>query len=194
MLNKTLSTAIVTLSFALAPLISFANTWTLDTAESSISFVSTKKDTVAEAHVFNDFSGSIESNTATVTILPDSVDSGIGIRNERMREFLFETGVFPKITITAWAGSLGDLPVNVSTKIKVPATLSLHGVSKKIIMDVTILKTTDSSITITSQKPVIIKAEDYNLNEGIIKLSSLVGDIPITKAVPTYFSLVFKNS
>jgi len=137
MLNKTLSTAIVTLSFALAPLISFANTWTLDTAESSISFVSTKKDTVAEAHVFNDFSGSIESNTATVTILPDSVE---------------------------------------------------------IIMDVTILKTTDSSITITSQKPVIIKAEDYNLNEGIIKLSSLVGDIPITKAVPTYFSLVFKNS
>ena len=193
MLNKTIKIAATALTLSLVSLVSHAHDWVLDTADSSISFVSTKKDNIAETHLFTDFNGNISNDKATVTIMPDSVESGIGIRNERMREFLFETGVFPKITITADTGVLNGLQANVPVKTTIPATLSLHGVEKEISMDVMLLKTANASVTITSQKPVIIKAEDYNLNEGILKLSNLVGDIPITKAVPTYFSLVFNH-
>jgi polyisoprenoid-binding protein YceI len=175
------------------PLAAHAHNWTLNTELSSIGFVSTKKENIAENHLFTRFSGDITNNKATITIIPDSIESGIGIRNDRMKEFLFKTTLYPKITVSADAQVLKSLSINQPIKIEVPANLSLHGTTKDINLNLLVTKNSDASISMISTKPVIIRAEDYGLTDGIIKLANLVGDIPITKAVPTHFSLVFNH-
>ena len=180
-------------SVAALPLQVFASGWTLDQQNSSISFVSVKKENIAEAHTFTDFSGVISGSTASVTIKADSVDTIVPIRNERIREFLFETGVYPEISISANVKDLQSIAVDKPAKMSVPATLSLHGVEKEVALDVFVNKSSDGSVIVTSAKPVLVRAADYNLDGGIGKLSEVMGGISITKAVPVMFALVFNK-
>ena len=77
-----------------------AASWTLDNDASQISFVSVKAGDAGEAHRFTQISGSVaNSGNASVTIQLASVDTMIPIRDERMRDILFETGVFPTATL-----------------------------------------------------------------------------------------------
>jgi len=170
---------------------SSADHFILNKEQSSISFVSTKKSSIAETHVFKDYSGEIIEGKARITLLPDSIESGIDIRNERMREFLFKTGIFPKISISAESDAINNLEVGVPSNTSIPATLSLHGFEQDIRLDVSLLLSSSESLIITSQKPVIINAADYEMSEGINKLGTLAGGLEITTAIPTYFSLVF---
>ncbi len=69
--------------------------WTLDNTDSRLSFVTVKAQNVAEVHSFTQLSGEVDSTgIATVTIQLASVDTLIEIRDERMREVLFQTDIF----------------------------------------------------------------------------------------------------
>jgi len=168
--------------------------WMLDQDESLISFVSVKKDSIGEVHTFTDFSGEIKGHKATVTIKPDSVNSKVPIRNERMREFLFETGTYPTISITSdVTGVLDKIKKGKTSLIELPATLSLHGADKEVVLNVSLSRNSKGTMNVASAKPVIIKAADFNMDKGIAKLSELVGNIDITDAVPVSFVLTFKK-
>ena len=66
--------------------------WTLDNAGSRLSFVSIKATNVAEVHTFDALSGSVGGDGhARVVIQLASVNTLIPIRDERMREMLFQT-------------------------------------------------------------------------------------------------------
>ena len=73
----------------------------LDTLRSSLYFVSAKNSHVVETHTFTALSGAIsEEGVATLRITLDSVESGIAIRNERMRNMLFETLTFSEAVVS----------------------------------------------------------------------------------------------
>ncbi len=184
--------AILSLACLLSPVFANAGTWSLDPKASAISFVSVKKSDIAEAHSFDSFSGVIaESGTATVTIDTNSVKTGVEIRDERMIEFLFESVKFPNITITSDTFPLEKLEIGSTQIERIAATLSLHGIEQEIMMDVILHSVSDSKIAVSTIRPIIVKAKDFGLAEGISKLSSLVGDISIGKSVPVSFSLTF---
>lgn len=168
-----------------------ADSWVLNTELSTISFVSTKKDKIAEVHVFDSFTGTIANGNTLVKIEAASVNTGTEIRDDRMREFLFEITDFPKIIISADSAILDGLSTNNPSMLTTPATLTLHGVTNQVDLAIFATKHSDGSVNIVSQKPIVIKASDYNMEGGIIKLSELVGGINITKAVPVSFSLYF---
>ena len=70
--------------------------WVLDNDASRLSFVSTKAGSVAEVHRFTSLRGGIDRRgNVAVAIFLQSVDTLIPIRDERMRELLFETATFP---------------------------------------------------------------------------------------------------
>jgi len=168
--------------------------WQLVKDESIISFVSIKKGSVGEAHTFTDFSGLIDHNNATVTIKADSVDTNVPIRNERAREFLFETGIYPTISITSDVSAAMKVAKKGATKMTdLPATLSMHGISKEVSLNISVSRNGKGTISVASTKPVIIKAADYNMDAGVTKLAELVGSIPIASAVPVSFVLTFKK-
>ena len=168
--------------------------WQLDSSNSSVSFISIKKSNIAETHTFTEFDGKVDGGTATVTIKTESIESNVDIRNQRMREFLFETGLFPEITIKAEVETaLAELEVGQSQIVSLAANLSMHGVSKDINLVARISKLSKTRLLVSSSQPVLIRAKDYNMLEGVVKLSSLVNNLAIAETVPVSFSLVFES-
>ncbi len=166
--------------------------WTLNTEQSSINFVSIKKKNIAESHRFTDFSGDIAEGRATIAIKPDSIDSRVPIRDERMRAFLFETDTFPIIEINANVNEvMGNLNDGDSLLVELPITVAMHGENKTTKAFVRVTAVTDTKLIVTSTQPILVRAADYKMTEGIQKLSSLVNNLPIAESVPVSFSLVF---
>ena len=76
--------------------------WELDNEKSSVNFVSIKNDSAAEIHSFSSLVGYIGAKgNVQLGIDLNSVETLVPIRNERMREMLFEVVKFPAANITA---------------------------------------------------------------------------------------------
>ena len=195
--RKLLTLSIAAALLATASLYSHAaghDIWPLVQNESSISFVSVKNGKIGEVHTFTDFSGVLDHGKATITIKPDSVDTNVPIRNERAREFLFETGVYPTISISSdVTAAMKEAAEGTTKMLVVPASLSMHGVTKEISLNVSVSQNGKGTLTVSSSKPVLIQAADYNMDSGVAKLAELVGGIPIATAVPVSFVLTFKK-
>lgn len=188
---RTLVTCILTLILSVSASFTHAESkpWTLQKESSSINFFTVKNSAIGETHQFVDFSGSIVKGMAKVTIQPDSVSSNIDIRNERMREFLFETKMYPTIDITA---DVATLIKNIQPGLlsqSIPAKLSLHGVTKDIQIRAAV-SVVGKNLRVSSVEAVIINATDYAMDGGIKKLGELAG-VEIVWSVPVSFDLLF---
>ena len=89
---KQLLKAIVPLSLLLVSAVSAAADWQIDNAQSQLSFISIKKGDVAEVHRFGEIAGGLQQDGQfELSIALESVNTGIQIRDSRMRSFLFKT-------------------------------------------------------------------------------------------------------
>ena len=161
--------------------------WKLSTANSMLSFISTKNKTIREEHTFKQLTGSIQANgLATVSIAMSSLETNIDIRNERMHEYLFDTESHPATTATAQL-----TPENMqSGQTQIKLNVSLHGHSQDYTSNVMVDNQGDRLI-VTSFEPVEINAKDFALRDGINKLTSLAQLQSISYIVPVEFKLVF---
>jgi hypothetical protein len=167
--------------------------WTLDAAASRLSFISTKNASKAEVHYFREISGAVTDNgDARVEVPLDSVETAIPIRNERMREFLFETADFPSLTVTASVDPalLGTAGAQSGA---VPVTVSLHGQAASYEAAVMVARAKDGSLTVATSEPIVVNAADFELGAGIAKLQELAGLDSISTAVPVSARLVFRQ-
>ncbi len=186
-----------TLLFAVLSLSVFGNAalaqWSLDNADSTLSFVTIKADHVAEVHTFDTLSGSVsDSGQVQITIELASVNTLIPIRNERMQAMLFETGMFPRGTISASvdAAAISGLSVGASVAQSIEFSLDLHGQAKSYTADVDITRVADG-ITVSTVKPLIVMAADHGLVSGVEALREVAGLPSISQAVPVSFMLAF---
>ena len=171
-----------------------AHSWQVDANESNVNFVSIKKGNIAETHTFSDLSGSITENEGVLIIKPDSIDSKVPIRDERMREFLFETNLYPTIVVSiALDEGLDKLIKNKTIAVTLPATLEMHGQQAEVNVNARVTQVDDSTLLVTSTSSVLVKATTFKMVEGIQKLSSLVNGLDIAEMVPVNFSLVFSK-
>ena len=131
----------------------FEHGWTLDGESSALRFMSIKKGDVAEINRFATLSGLITADgKAQIRVLLDSVDTGVDLRNVRMRFLFFETFLHPEATITAQLdpAALTDLHLKRRKVVEMPYTLSLHGI--------TVERSTEVSITLISNDRVTVSA------------------------------------
>lgn len=61
--------------------------WQLDNEKSTLSFISIKKNDIAEVHQFNSLSGEVDQSEIKFVIDLASVDTKIALRDQRMRDF-----------------------------------------------------------------------------------------------------------
>lgn len=170
-------------------------TWALDTDASRISFASIKAGELIETHFFSGLSGKVTPDgKATIEIPLDQVETRIDIRNERMREFLFETGTFPVATINAETNlqSFAALPVGARMQTEIEGTLSLHGVEEPVVLDAFVTRIAEKRVEVSSADPVVVYLADFNLEDGVEKLRELAGLPSITKATPVTFTFVYE--
>ena len=171
--------------------------WTLDAAASQLNFVSIKSGDIAEVHHFSGLSGSVsEDGTAELVIDLASVETGIVIRNERMVEHLFETATYPTARLTAQIdlAALYDMAPGDQTELELDGVLDLHGVQVPVYAEVLVSDLNGSRVIVTTQGPVMIHAEDFNLQGGLDILQDLAGLPSITPAVPVTATLVFERN
>lgn len=169
--------------------------WSLVPAASRVSFVSVKAGQVAEVHHFTELSGTVSADgTASLDIPLDAVETGIPIRNERMREFLFQTGLHPKATLTTRIdlAPFAGLAPGEQARVPLSGNLSLHGITAPIETEVTVTRAGRTRVVVASLDPVIVNAESFGLGSGIDELRKLAGLDSITADVPVSFQLSFE--
>lgn len=168
--------------------------WTLDNEASVLNFVSTKALDIAEVHRFTDLAGRIAPNgKAAVSIVLASVDTRIPIRDERMREMLFESGDYPEAIIRTRIDKkvLDDLQPGSVERLDLELELDLHGVRLPLTANVTVSRLSESTLTVSSTQPLIVNAASFNLSDGIEKLRKIANLPSIGKAVPVTFALTY---
>jgi polyisoprenoid-binding protein YceI len=168
--------------------------WSLQ-QPSSIHFLTNKNTHFSETHSFKKFDGKIdESGYAKLTIDLSSVDTRVGIRDERMEEHLFETSRFAQATFEAEIPTtvLAQVSAGTQTRYELKGTISLHGEQAKTQCQVMINPNKDGTITVNTVTPMVIDAEDFGLVAGINKLQEIAGLKSIANTVPVMFSLTFK--
>ncbi len=177
---------------ALAPFASSA--WDLNGELSSLSFASVKAGNVGEVHRFRSLSGSVNDDGAvSVAIDLASVDTLIPIRDERMRELLFEVVQFPSASVTA-SVSVADVlgaPLGSVVPAAVEGVLRLRDSELPLTMQLSIARLTEDRIVVSSAQPVMLNAASLGLVAGIEKLREIAGLPSISNAVPVSFVLVF---
>ncbi len=171
-----------------------SGSWTLDAEESHLAFVSVKAGQVAEAHSFPGLSGSVsDSGEASLSIDLASVDTLIDVRNERMRDMLFNVAEFPSATVTTSfdPSAFGALTVGETMVQPVTATLDLNGTNGEVASDLTVTRVGADKVRVATIAPIIISADSYGLGEGMEALREVANLDSITGQVPVTFSLTF---
>jgi len=171
-----------------------APAWSLNTTDSFLNFATTKNTHNLEVHNFTAISGDINgAGVATLTIDLNTVNTGVALRDQRMRDLLFETATYPTATVTLAvpANLISNLAVGKLTTTDISASLNLHGVTGAITTKVSVQKLSASRILVQSLAPVLVKAGDYSLTNGVEALRAAVGIASISVAVPVDFALVF---
>lgn len=168
--------------------------WVLNGEQSALSFVSTKAINIAEVHRFGTLRGGVgDDGQVSVSIDLGSVDTNIELRDDRMREMLFDTAQYPTAEISAKvdAAAIDALEPGESTDMAVEAMLSLHGAERPLTMEVVVARTGDHSLLVTTKRPVIVNAPEFALGDGVEALRAIAGLDSISLAVPVSFVLAF---
>ncbi|WP_069298822.1 OmpA family protein [Neptunicoccus sediminis] len=175
----------------------FASGWTLNNEQSSLNFQSVKNQTKVESSSFATFSGSIaEDGAATVTVMLESVDTKIDLRNVRMRFLFFESFQYPEAVITAQLdpAELADLPTVRRKTLSLPYALDLHGVQKEATADVVVTLINEDLVSVATTTPISIAAADFNLMGGVEKLEDAAKVDIIPSATVTFDFMFARNA
>ena len=170
------------------------NVFALNTTKSSLWFVSNKKTHVQENHTFTKLSGDITSDgQARLVIDLNSIESAIDIRNERMREHLFEVDLFPEaeVLLDIDMTEVNRLQPGHLQVMNITALLNLHGVSAPVDASIRLAKLPSGELLVSTIKPILINANDFNLIAGIGTLKELAGLTNIGYVVPVNFTLLY---
>lgn len=180
------------LGFATA--LGHAQPWTLEEAGSNVHFVTVKNAVIAEAHQFLAFSGAVEAGQAEVVLDLASVETLIPIRNERMREMLFDVGAFPTATLRAAVpqAAFEALAPGAHLERRLEGTLTLRGKAIPLAFDVRASREAEGAVRVESLGPVMVSADQLGLGAGVEALREIAGLNSITPMVPVSFSLLFQ--
>src|SRR5579862_4750789 len=169
-----------------------AQQWVLNGSASHFYMQTAKAESIVEIHQFSGLQGTI-SNTGDADVKIDltSVSSGIDVRDVRMRFLLFETYKFPNAEITARIdmSKLQDLTSQIRDTYPLHFTVAMHGMTKDFDASVYVTRLSDISVSVATAKPIVVKADDFGLAGGIVKLSEAVNGTPIVSAASFTFDL-----
>lgn len=171
--------------------------WLLDNQFSKLSFVTIKKGDIAENHHFARLAGKVTtSGKVDFTVDLTSVDTKIAIRDDRMKQFLFNTDKFPKANFNAKLDMkvIDKLASGKTLVMPLSGNISLHGQKQDVTTEVLVAKLSQDKFVVSSLQPVLINAQSYDLVAGVAKLREIAGLPSISNAVPVSFVLSFNQA
>jgi hypothetical protein len=168
--------------------------WTLDGATSNLYYVTSKAASVSELNSFEELSGNIaDDGSASVSIMLGSVDTAIDIRNERMREIVFQVETYPLATVSlsADAMELNSLSAGDSIRTTYEAILDLHGMVQTLSLDVVVTGLKGDGLQVDLARPLILNAASFGFADEVEQLREIAGLPSINNNVVVDFTLQF---
>jgi len=170
--------------------------WQLQPELSRLSFVSFKRGDIAEVQRFTEISGVVDDQGAVRLVLPFSaLDSGLALRDERMSELLFETERFPEVLISAQVdlAAWEQLAVGEAQVATLEFQLDLHGQQRPLKAEVLVSRLGEESMQVSTLEPMLVKAVDFDLLEGLERLKEIANLPSISPEVPVFAILNFQR-
>lgn len=158
---------------------------------SNIQFVSIKNSTVGELNRFETVSGRVtNAGDIVVEVALDSVQTGIDIRNERLKKLLFEIGAFPKAIISGQLDEaiLTRVSEHHGAEVTLPLTVDLHGQS---VVKQAVLRAhwEGDSLRVVTVAPILLNASEFGLEPGVAALQEIAGLKAISRVIPVTVDL-----
>lgn len=171
--------------------------WQLIPERSHLNFVTTKKIHAVESHRFGELDGIIdEAGLALFQIDLASVDTGVELRDQRMRDLFFDVANYPLAEVSAEVDleALEQLAIGQRDVSEYAVNLSLHGLTQTLNVELITQRLDQKNMLVQSQQPILIDALDFSFAEGLAELKQLAKLDSISTAVPVDLFLVFTFS
>ncbi len=157
---------------------------------SQVQFVSIKNNLIGEVSHFETLSGVVtNAGEVEVRVALDSVETNIGIRNERMKKLLFEVGLYPEAVITAQLDPAAIAAMTGEGGVVTAALrIDLHGqtVMKEAALNIAI---TDDGLSAVTTQPILLNAAEFGLENGVAALQEVAGLGAISRVIPVTVAL-----
>ncbi|MGE7956706.1 YceI family protein [Pseudomonas sp. NPDC089530] len=193
MFNLSFPKALAALLLAGATLPAQAN-WYLDNESSRLSFVTSKNANVAEVQRFLVLHGKVDAKgMARLEVELDSINSGIPLRDERMRKELFEIAQHPDAVIDAQIDlqPIKDLAPGAQIELRLPVNVTLHGKQHEYAAELLATRLDDRRFQVVTLEPLVLNAADFDLLPGLESLRQAAGLSAISLSVPVGAVLIF---
>ena len=171
----------------------FGAGWVLRPEASALTFQSVKNGSKVEASSFATMTGAVEpGGEAALSILLDSVDTKVDLRNVRMRFLFFETFLHPEARVALHLDPA--LPDELRSArrmvVRVPYELTLHGVTRALEADLAVTLIGEDLVSVSTAAPILLTVEEFGLTEGLRKLEEASGATIVPSTTVT-FDLIF---
>ncbi|WP_350578331.1 YceI family protein [Pseudomonas sp. HY2-MNA-CIBAN-0224] len=191
---KTFLSAAGALLLTLGVSLSAQASWYLDGESSRLSFITTQNTNVANKHRFLVLHGKVDrKGHAQLRIEMDSVNSAVPLRDERMRDQLFDFKHFPEAQITAQINlqPINELAPGAQVELRLPVTVSLRGKQHTYEAELLATRLDEQRFQVVTLEPLMLQAEDFGLQPELETLRKSAGLSAISFSVPVNAVLIF---
>jgi len=186
----------LTLFLTLLVSISKVNAMSLNLNRSSLSFISIKKGHIAEINYFKKFALQIsDQGLFQLSIDLSSVDTGIPLRDSRIRQHVFETNRFSEAIFQGKVNSnlYRNLKPGQYVNTVISGSLHLHGLTQKLQIAVNMTQLADGQLHIMNTTPILLDGNWFHFKKGIEKLKSIAHLKEINMTIPISFDIYLRN-
>jgi len=168
--------------------------WEMVKKASSVSFGTVKNEIVSELHKFTEFKGIVQNNgAARIEIDLLSVDTGIEIRDQRMRDMLFADSFKAIYSANMEMQRITNIPTGDSVELNLDGSLELNGHSREIPLKVRVTNLKSGSFQVEAMAANKIDVSTFGFTKGIEQLRSIAGLNVISPMVTLQFKLEFER-
>ncbi len=172
-----------------------AGQWALNNEASTLNFITTKNASKTEVQTFKKIQGKIAGTQVTLSVDLSSVDTGIEIRDERLRKLFFNIVKFPVATVAIDLNKtdLGPMKPGQRKILKLDAEITLLDTTQTVPVELQVIALAKKELLVVSYRPIIIDLKNFNLLKGVNALREIAKLQSINAAVPVTFSLFFSH-
>ena len=166
----------------------------LDGESSRLSFITTQNANVANKHRFLVLHGKVDrKGHAQLRIEMDSVNSAVPLRDERMRDQLFDFKHFPEAQITAQINLqlINELAPGAQVELRLPVTVTLRDKQHTYEAELLATRLDEHRFQVVTLEPLMLQAEDFGLQPELETLRKGAGLSAISFSVPVNAVLIF---
>jgi len=167
--------------------------WVLNNKASTLNFITTKNASKTEIQTFNKLQGKISGTKVTLTVDLSSVDTGIEIRDERLRELFFKVAKYPTATVTLDIKKNDIYPMKPGQikTLQLDAEITIQGVEQTMPVQLQVVELEKNQRLVFSSEPIIVDLKNFYLLKGVNQLREIAKLKSINTQIPVTFSLLF---